>query len=202
MRNVPAKKKRRSYVFRGGKGCIFFLLLAVLVLAAVGLRGCTGLKDSVLRQQYPVKYQDFVEEYAKEFALDADLVYAIIRTESRFDPYAVSNAGAKGLMQLQDETARDCAEKLQQDIQIPDDLYDPQINIMLGCYYFSHLLEQFDGDLDHAIMAYNGGPGNVRKWMQDDTLSGQDGVHTIPFEETENYVRRVKDAYQIYQNLY
>ncbi|MEG2583466.1 MAG: lytic transglycosylase domain-containing protein [Oscillospiraceae bacterium] len=170
MRNV-SKKKQKSYVFKYKKGAFFVAFLIILILIAIGLSKCGGVKDKILYQQYPIKYENIVEKYSKEFKLDKYLVYSIIRTESRFDQYAVSGAGAKGLMQIQDETAEDCKAKMNEKFNIPDDLYIPEVNIKIGCFYLSHLLELYDGNVETAVAAYNGGLGNVNKWLENDDLS-------------------------------
>ena len=202
MREV-SNRRRRKRRFRLNKMAVFLLFLVVLVSVAVLLSRCDSMRTGMQKQQYPIKYQEIVEEYAKEFEVDKYLVYSVIRVESKFDQYAVSGAGAKGLMQLQDETAEECAAKLKKQVKVPDDLYDPEVNIMLGSYYLSHLIQLFDGDIEKAVMAYNGGPGNVKKWLDDETLSdGKGGLATIPFGETENYVKSVLSSYKMYQKLY
>jgi len=83
------------------------------------------------------------------------------------------------------------------------DLFDPVVNIRLGCWYFRWLLDQFNNNVDLAIAAYNGGIGNVTNWLKDKSLSSNG--HTldkIPFEETDKFHKRVKDNYAVYRNIY
>lgn len=205
MREAPpgvcrAGKKRRK---PRPCGCLL-RAVAVLALAAVliflGFGLLQGTRGQLLRVRYPIKYQEYVEEYAEEFQLEPALVYAIIRTESRFDPYAVSTAGAKGLMQLLDETARDCARELKIEAPEPEALFEPQTNIRLGCCYLQKLLRTYHGDLETAVAAYNGGPGNVEKWLKDQSLIDERGVLVrVPFPETRNYVERVMKALDVYR---
>lgn len=177
--------------------CLFFLLKAGYFLYE------NGIKHHIQKTQYPTKYSTYVEKYAEEYELDPYLVYALIKQESKFDPYATSSANARGLMQILDETAEFCAKRIGIKITIPDDLYQPEINIQIGCYYLRHLLDLFDGDLKTAVTAYNGGPGNVEKWLQDDELAdGNGGIANIPFGETENYVKNVLSYYETYKNIY
>ena len=184
-----------------GCGCGTFLILLIVVCLGVYFFVGEGSMQ-LLRAIYPIKYQDSVEKYAKENGLDPYLIYAVIWAESKFDPNAVSSENARGLMQLMDETARECADRLQVEIQIPDDLYDPDTNIMLGASYLKRLMDHYD-DLNLVLMAYNGGWGNVRKWLNDEELSdGNGGLTEIPFEETEKYVKRVLRAYDRYKQLY
>ena len=198
------RKKRKQ----GCGGCLGKLIFFIVIFSALGFLGSQafqslGFQNRIMQTQYPVKYQEFVEEYAGEFHLEPALVYAVIRTESKFDPYAVSSAQAKGLMQLQDETAQDCARALKLKNFTADSLFDPQINIRLGCYYLGKLIKSYDGSVETAVAAYNGGPGNVEKWLKDKELINEKGelVH-VPFTETRNYVENVMKAYKIYQELY
>ncbi len=117
-------------------------------------------------------YQKFIDEAAEETALDSTLISSVIRAESNGDPDAVSSAGAKGLMQLMDDTAAE--------VNVKDSL-NPEENIKGGSRYLKRMLDRF-GSLDLALAAYNAGPGNVDKYG---------GVP--PFEETQKYVKRVGD---------
>ncbi len=116
------------------------------------------------------KFGQYIDEAAGETKIDSTVIASVIRAESGGDPKAVSRAGAKGLMQLIDGTARDLNVK---------DVFDPRENIKAGSRYLRQMLDRF-GDLDTALAAYNAGPGNVDKYG---------GVP--PFAETKNYVQRV-----------
>ncbi|MBE7024388.1 MAG: lytic transglycosylase domain-containing protein [Ruminococcaceae bacterium] len=183
------------------RGCI----RPVLMIAFVGLLlyfFAGNGKEFVLKNIYPVKYQDYVERYAEEYSLDKYLVYSVIKVESGFDPEAYSRMGAKGLMQLMDKTASECNEKGNFGYRIPSDLYDPEKNIRLGCFYLSSLYEIY-GDMELVITAYNGGTGNVDKWLDDDKLAdGKGGLADIPYEETKNYVEKVQRTFEAYNKLY
>ncbi|MBU5307605.1 lytic transglycosylase domain-containing protein [Clostridioides mangenotii] len=148
---------------------------------------------------YPQKYSEYVEKYSKEFNLDKNIVYSVIKVESKFDCNAVSKKDAKGLMQIRDITRDWAAEEL--DLKNVD-IFDPETNIRIGCWYLSKLYKEF-GRLDLVIAAYNGGSGNVRKWLNDDKYS-KDGenLHSIPFDQTSNYVKKVKKNYREYKNIY
>lgn len=205
MRNVhPSARRNRSRKRRGCVGCLGKIIGCIAVLAILFWMGnYFGFSEKLMKTQYPIKYQEWVEIYAEEFSLEKELVYAIIRTESKFDPYAVSNTGAKGLMQMQEETAKDCIRELKLKNVKVQDLLEPEFNIRLGCYYFSKLLKRYQGNQDLAIAAYNGGPGNVEKWLKNENYTNEKGelVH-IPFPETRNYVKRVKKACEMYHKLY
>ncbi len=209
MREVKKDSYQRKRKKKKKSGCclgrLLFLLVIFTLVGVLGFKALEGLglKNYMLQVFYPIRYQAFVEEYAKEFGLDEALVYAVIHTESRFDTYAESSAGAKGLMQLQDDTGRDCAKKLKMTDFTTDQLFDPKVNIRLGCYYLKKLIGDYDGITQTAIAAYNGGPGNVNGWLKNPAYSSGDGTLTeIPFRETRNYVKKVTEAYWNYQTIY
>lgn len=203
----PAYNKRKQ---KGCAGCgvVLFKFTFLLVIVAglafflVNLYYETDVSDKIKRTQYPIKYEYFVEKYSQEYNLDKYLVYGVIRTESRFDKFAVSSADAKGLMQLTDETGRDCAKKVGISRYDENALFDPEINIQLGCYYLSNLIKIYN-DKDVAIAAYNAGPGNVDKWLLDKAYTDGNGNLTeIPFSETKSYVKKVNEATAMYKSLY
>jgi soluble lytic murein transglycosylase-like protein len=112
-----------------------------------------------------------IHEAARTYGLDPDLVAAVIRAESNFNPNAVSRKGAQGLMQIMPGTAR---------LLGLQDAFDGKENIKGGCRYLRSLLDDFNGDIKLALAAYNAGGDNVRKY---------NGIP--PFPETRNYVRQV-----------
>ena len=198
-----SRRRQRSGCTAGVFKFIFFLLLIILTAYFLGRAYFNSdISDKIKRTQYPIKYQHFVEKYSEEYELDKYLVYAVMRTESRFDKYAVSSAGAKGLMQITDETGEDCVRLLKISNYSADALFDPEINIKIGCYYLKVLLDKYD-NLNNALAAYNGGPGNVDKWLLDKNCVDSDGtLVNIPFRETRNYVVRVNEAREMYKEIY
>lgn len=182
-------------------GCIrpiFFVLLALILLYFTVGEG----KTVIMKKIYPIKYQEYVEKWAEEYYLDKNLVYAVIKVESNFNKDAVSVAGAKGLMQLMDKTAEDCNSKAGFGYLIPSDLFVPERNIRIGCYYISKLIKDY-GNAELAVTAYNGGTGNVQKWLEDPALAdGEGGLSNIPYEETKTYVKKVFNAFEAYNRLY
>ncbi|MBR5155554.1 MAG: lytic transglycosylase domain-containing protein [Clostridia bacterium] len=183
------------------RGCFRPFLIVLLALAVLYFTVGEG-KTTIMKKVYPIKYQEYVERYAEEYALDKNLVYSIIKVESNFKEDAVSVAGAKGLMQLMDKTAEDCSNKAEFGYTIPDDLYVPECNIRLGCYYISQLMAIYE-NMELAVTAYNGGAGNVNKWLNDAELSdGKGGLSQIPYKETREYVKKVFNTFDIYNRLY
>lgn len=144
-----------------------------------------------------------MEKYSEENGLDKYLVYAVIKAESNFDPNVKSNADARGLMQLMEETAVERSNVIENEDIDAYDLYDPETNIKLGTSYLSYLLELYDGNTVLAIIAYNAGLGNVKQWIKDGVIKpdGSD-IENIPYKETENYVRKILRDYQMYLKIY
>ncbi len=199
----PSPKRRRKK--RGCMGRFFSFLLVIAIVVCVGywMAEHYDIKTRILRTQYPLKYQSIVETNAQKYGLEKELVYAMIRTESKFDPYAVSATGARGLMQIQEETAEECIRELKLTGITPDSLFEPEVNISLGCYYFSKLLKQYQGSYVNASAAYNGGPGRVNQWLKDkDNVDEKGDLIQIPISETQNYVKRIQESYRKYQELY
>ncbi len=167
------------------------MLLAAIVVTAVMLRFC-----------YPRKYSALVSDFSKRYGISENLVYAIIKCESGFDPSAKSEAGAVGLMQITPDTLSWAAMR-EGESDISDGmLYDAYTNIRYGCCIFSLLYGEF-GDIETALAAYNAGRGKVLGWLADSRYS-DDGVllSDIPYGETLKYVKKVKTVKRIYELIY
>jgi len=155
------------------------------------------------RAAYPDAYRGYVEDAAAEYHLDPALLFAMIRTESNFDPKITSPAGAKGLMQITDATFEWAQSRSPGNENLsPDALYDPKTSITYGAAVMSLLSEQF-ADEDTMLAAYNAGMGTVQGWLRDPAFS-DDGVKlkVIEYKETRQYVARVRKAQGIYKALY
>jgi hypothetical protein len=125
----------------------------------------------------PNAFDPLIREAAAAFELPFEFIKAVIRAESAFNPRAVSRAGAQGLMQLMPGTAADMGVS---------DPFDPRENIEGGTRYLRYLADQFEGDINLVLSAYNAGPGRVAEY---------DG---IPYEATRRYVQSVYRYYQEY----
>ena len=114
---------------------------------------------------YPIRHSEIIEKYAQKYGLEPSLVYAVINTESGFRADALSPKGAKGLMQIMDKTGEWGFQMMEMGGDFyPDMLYDPEINIAIGCWYLNRLILQYR-DVNTALAAYNAGSGNVSKWL-------------------------------------
>lgn len=172
-------------------GIILFVFLVCISLFNI---------NNIQKIFYPIRYSKYVEKYSEKYGVDKYLVYSIIKTESKFDRRAVSNKGAKGLMQLTDMTSSWAFNEL----GIKNgDVFDPETNINAGTWFLSRLQKEFKGDLKLVIPAYNAGAGNVKRWLKSSDYSG-DGtsLNNIPFEETSKYRDKVLVNYDMYRELY
>jgi soluble lytic murein transglycosylase len=138
-------------------------------------------------------------------SIDMAAIYAVTRTESRFQPDAVSRSGAKGLMQLMPATAKETAKKIGVAYSPGKLTSDPAYNTLLGSSYLAAQLRTYDGSLLLAAAAYNAGAGNANKWIAafgDPRAANVDPVvwvELIPFQETRKYVQRVLGNYLVYR---
>ena len=114
------------------------VLITVIIAALLGTAGWFGL-GYYQRYTHPLRYESYVEKYSRENGLDKYLVYAVIKTESGFDPGAVSNVGARGLMQIMEDTFDWVKFRLGDEDARYLDMYDPETNIRYGCWLVGYL---------------------------------------------------------------
>ncbi|MDX1920158.1 MAG: transglycosylase SLT domain-containing protein [Candidatus Caenarcaniphilales bacterium] len=151
---------------------------------------------------YPFVYIENVESSATRHNVDPLLVQGLMRQESRFQPSVVSTSNAIGLCQLLPSTAAEVAKGLGQPKPDFKALCSPNYNIELGTKYLSGLIQRFNNQPQLAVAAYNGGPGSVSKWLNQNLASDPDlFVELIPFSETQKYVINVFENYWVYHNL-
>ena len=195
-RRKPADKGRRFWMILLSAS-VCFLVFILLWLAA---------KDGYqyfYKKAYPTDYAQWVEQYSEEYDVPLSLCYAVIRTESSFDPDVTSSVGARGLMQIMEDTFDWIKYRKEDERDITfDDMYDPRLNLEYGIFMLKLLLEEF-GSIENALCAYHAGWGNVKAWLSSDeyTQNGTD-LHTIPFSDTDSYVKKVMDTMKTYQDLY
>ena len=150
------------------------------------------------------KYSDLVEYYAGKYSLDEKMLYAVIRTESNFDPNAQSSVDARGLMQITEITFDWIKSNIAPGEELTfDDLYDPETNIRFGSYFFSYCLQRYGNDLATAAAAYHSGWGTVDELLQDSQYT-DDGVTLtqFPYNQMNRYVSKVTSAYRRYCEIY
>lgn len=136
------------------------------------LQGLVSTSEDYRPLPAAIAYNDAIAEAADLYSLDPNLIRAVIHAESAFNPFAVSRAGAQGLMQLMPDVAAEL------DVLDP---FDPRQNIFGGARYLRALLDRNKGNVDRAVASYNAGPGAVDRY---------NGIP--PFRETRNYVKTVR----------
>lgn len=181
------------------------IIIALFLVLIVGLLGPIGFGEKMMKIMYSKKYENLVVIYSEKYQVDSDLIFALIKAESNFNSSAVSGKGAKGLMQLMEETAKDVSKKTDLKIEpdeIGEKLLQADVNIELGTKYISILLEKYNNTAI-ALTAYNAGIGTVDNWIEKGVIKkdGED-IQNIPYKETNNYVRKILRDYKIYKKLY
>lgn len=128
------------------------------------------------------KIENAIEKYSKKYGVDSNLIKSIIKAESNFDPNAVSEAGAQGLMQLMPEISKSLGVK---------NPFDIEQNIEGGVKHIKSYIDMYDGDIEMALMAYNGGPTR----MLNRGVNSIEDIYKMP-KETQNYVTKVMSYYR------
>jgi soluble lytic murein transglycosylase-like protein len=172
---MPATAGAQIYSWRDADGTLVLSSTAragaaktfAVPTATSGIRSTRPAVSSRARQ-----FEPLIAEYAAAHAVRADLVRAVIQAESAFNPAAKSHKGAMGLMQLMPATASELGVS---------DPYDPAQNIRGGVTYLRRLLDQYDGDEELALAAYNAGPGAVNRYGA-----------VPPYRETRDYIKRIQ----------
>ncbi len=191
-RSKRKKKKQTGY-------WIVFLLLALFIVAAVW----PG-KKMVEDRMYPLEYQQEVTHWAKEFGVDPYLVFAVIKTESGFDPLARSNAGAIGLMQMTEDTFDWIKGKIAPaEALVFEDLLQPETSIRFGTYFLSISLERYHGDISTAAAAYHSGWGTVDRLLEEGEHT-ENGLYLsfFPYAQMSHYVNKVNKNHAEYLRIY
>ena len=157
---------------------------------------------ALLRLAYPRDYTGLLESAEKSEGVSPDVMLALMRQESWFDPLAGSGAGATGLTQVIPPTAQEIASDLAVSDFANGDLLRPVVSIRFGAHYLEKQLDAFDGNLYYALAAYNAGPGAVERWRD---ASGDDVdlfLEQVDVGEANLYVRLVMQNLAIYRYLY
>ena len=220
------KRQRRAHNRRRGSGVKPLSMVALVIVGVLAVVGALAFMDmstasqqlDALRQQreqarlkhekdvgYYVQmrkqsgYEEAMRTYAQEFQVELSFLSAIIARESHYDAKAQSSVGARGLMQIMEDTGTWIAGRLGLRDYTYDSLLNPELNIRFGAWYINYLSAHFDGDPVMIASAYHAGLNNVKLWAlsraQDQkTIS----VEQIPKDNTRDYVQKVMDAYALY----
>ena len=161
-------------------------------------------RRQALAMAYPAAFPELVWASGREHDIDPLLTLSVMRQESQYKSWALSGAGAVGLVQVMPTTGALVARDVHRQRYSPRELLDPATNIHFGSWYLRQLLSRYGGALPLAVAGYNAGPQNVSSWLSglgDDTPI-DDFVELIPLDETRNYVRRVLGFYALHTRLY
>lgn len=152
---------------------------------------------------FPRPYWTDLRKYSRVNGLDPFLVASLVRQESEFNPGAMSNANALGLMQLLPATARTLARGMHVRRFQTESLLTPNMNLQLGTRYFRDLLDRYNGKAEYALAAYNAGTDRVDSWLAAGRFrDAPEFVESIPFTETREYVQAILRNASVYRRLY
>ena len=172
--------------------------LAVMAGLLIGALVAHGTFDKAIKQlTLPLEHEDIIRQQAQEKGVDAALIAAVIDTESKFAASAESGAGARGLMQVPPEAAKDIARHSGATTFHTSDLSNPEINIKYGTYLLAERIARYEGNVAAALASYNAGPGPVEKWGGSDLK-----VDDITYPETRAYVELVLERQKEYREKY
>ncbi len=197
---MTRRRRKKKSGFKAAIIVVFLLLLVTIFLISTGV--ISEIKKNIDRKFYPLEYKEAILKASDDYNMDPALICAVIFTESRFREDATSSVGARGLMQLMPETFEYLAKK--RGDTPPEDITDPETNIDYGVYYLRYMTDTYGfEDLYTTCAAYNAGPGVVTSWLSNEEYS-KDGktLSVVPYEETENYIKKIKSAEIMYQTLY
>ena len=147
-------------------------------------------------------YEEYVIKYAKQNEFDPKFVFAIINTESHFNPDATSDVGARGLMQIMEDAYNWIKFRMDDErVHSFDDMYDPELNIEYGTYMLKYLYEKFDHSYELTAAAYHGGMNAVDNWIKNGTVDPNNfDLEDVPSSVTANYIYKVMNAYNKYKS--
>jgi len=159
---------------------------------------------AALRHQFPTAGIDALYRHGAAYDVDPLLVLGLMRQESVYRQWALSSAGAIGLMQVMPRTGARIAARMGDPHYSPEVLEDPATNVRYGVWYLGRLIDRFEGVWPLAVGSYNGGPHNMSSWLRPwgAGIRMDDFVEQIPYEETRDYVKKVGGYYATYASLY
>ncbi|HVT00343.1 MAG TPA: lytic transglycosylase domain-containing protein [Solirubrobacterales bacterium] len=190
MSGGSRRRRRRRLQIWGG--------IAVVIGLVVGVLVANGTFDKAIKElTLPLQHEDIIRQQAQEKDVDAALIAAVIDTESKFSEGARSGAGARGLMQITPQAAKDIARHSGATTFHTSDLSNPEINIKYGTYLLAERIRYYEGNVVAALASYNAGPGPVEKWGGSELT-----IDDIEFPETRAYVEAVLERQREYREKY
>lgn len=170
-------------------------------------------QEKFLKIGYPEVFTTLYKKEADRYGIDVILLRSLTRQESGFNMKAVSTSNALGLMQMIPPTAADTAKRLGMKVEVPEDMFRPEVNIPMGSYYVSQMLGQFSQSVPFALAAYNAGPYRLKKWIDarpevssamtnpGASPEGEVWVDELPWNETSFYVKAILRNTLLYQMI-
>ena len=203
-KKASAKKKKKKKTSSNNTVIVIVsLVLAILVVLAFIFRDKISekLQDYGPNVFMTTDYEEYVLKYSKKYEMDPRFIFAIINTESHFNPEATSNVGARGLMQLMEEAYDWVKFRMNDDRPHTfDDMYEPELNIEYGTFMLKFLYEKFDHSYELTAAAYHGGMNAVDTWINDGTVDPENfRLEDVPSDVTANYIYKVMNAYNKYK---
>ncbi len=173
----------------------------ILLLVVAGIL-MNRISKSLEHQAYPTDYSEYIEPAAEKNGIPVSIVYAVVRQESNFDPMAESKVGARGLMQITEETYEWVEYAGGGEDVLWADMYDPETNIHYCTWLLAYLYDEF-GNWACTLAAYHAGRSAVNNWLQNpDYSSDGETLEVIPYEETADYVKKVLNYRETYRRVY
>lgn len=194
-------RRRKPKPYLGGIVALGIFGITVIILTVTIVVVYINSTKNLGRVLHPTGYDEYVYEYSEMYNVDPNLVFAVIKAESNFNPEAESDVGALGLMQIMPETFEWLQTYKNGEVTMDSTyLYDPEVNIEYGCIFLQFLLDKYSCE-ETAVAAYNAGFGAVDGWLVDENYS-YDGetLYDIPYPETKSYVEKVMLAKNYYEN--
>ena len=155
------------------------------------------------RSEYPRAFREMVEDRAAAYALDPYFIWALMRVESTYNPWAISRASARGLMQIMPQTGGLIAARAGWRNYGTPLLFEPEVAVEMAAWYFHELLKKFNGQLPLAIASYNAGPHRVAAWLErKGHLPMDEFIEEMPFVEAREYAKKVLRHLALYRRIY
>ena len=190
MSRNKAYKKRVHWFFK--------LIILAVVIGIV----CYLVTHITKNEIYPKHYEEYVTEYSEQYDIDKNFIFAVIKTESNFNPDAESDVGARGLMQIMNDAFEWSFSKISDEDTTYDDMFKPEYNIEYGCFMLGYYYEKYNS-YELSAAAYHSGMGQVDEWISEGIIDTDNlNIDDIPASKTKHYIKKVMSAYTAYKNLY
>lgn len=158
---------------------------------------------SAWAERFPRAFADILRPKAKKYDLDPALLWAFMTVESSYNPFAISRANARGLMQIMPQTGGLIADRMALRNFGSALLFEPEVTLEMSAWYVHALLDKFNGQSPLAIAAYNAGPHRVAAWLtRKGGLPMDEFIEEIPYDEAREYVKKVLRFWGLYRRIY